>query len=147
MENQFQGANMQRVVLVEHDSALREWCRLHLESQRFTVSAFEDARHALEAARREPPDLMIVAADLPGGAAFAMAASLRSDARTATTPMLFVVPAHDSAAFAHAISIEPRGVVAKPLTRAVLLESVAGRLGGTYDPTASGGIVKLVPQQ
>ncbi len=133
---------MQRVVLVEHDPTLREWCRLHLESQRLTVSAFDDVRHALEAARLEPPDLLIVAADLPAGGAFAMAASIRSNVRTALIPMLFLVPANDSAGFANAISIEPQGVVTKPLTRAVLLESVAARLGGTYDPTISGGIVR-----
>ena len=68
---------MQRIVLVERDPALRDWCRLHLESQRLAVSAFEDARPALEAARLDPPDLLIIAADLPAGGAFAMAASIR----------------------------------------------------------------------
>ena len=138
---------MQRVVLVEHDPALREWCRLHLESQRLTVSAFDDIHHALEAARLEPPDLLIVAADLPAGGAFAMAASIRSNVRTVLIPILFLVPSHDSSTFAHAISIEAQGVVTKPLTRAVLLEAVASRLGGTYDPTMSGGMLRPPMQQ
>jgi class 3 adenylate cyclase len=138
---------MQRVVLVEHDPSLREWCRLHLESQRLTVSAFDEGRHALEAARLEPPDLLIIAADLPEGGAFAMAASIRSNVRTALIPILFLVPAHDPAAFANAISIEPQGVVTKPLARAALLEAVASRLGGAYDPTISGGIVRTPIQQ
>jgi class 3 adenylate cyclase/CheY-like chemotaxis protein len=138
---------MQRVVLVEHDPSLREWCRLHLESQRLTVSAFDEGRHALEAARLEPPDLLVIAADLPDGGAFAMAASIRSNVRTAAIPILFLVPAHDAAAFTHAISIEPQGVITKPLARAALLESVASRLGGAYDPTISGGIVRVPMQQ
>jgi len=138
---------MQRVVLVEHDLSLREWCRLHLESQRLAVSAFGESRHALEAARLEPPDLLVIAADLPDGAAFAMAASIRSNLRTAGVPILFLVPAHDTAAFTHAISIEPQGVITKPLARAALLESVASRLGGAYDPTISGGIVRVPVQQ
>jgi DNA-binding NarL/FixJ family response regulator len=79
--------------------------------------------------------------------AFAMAASIRSNVRTALIPILFLVPAHDSAAFAHAISIEPQGVVTKPLARAALLEAVASRLGGAYDPTISGGIVRTPIQQ
>ena len=134
---------MQTVVLIEHDPALREWCRLHLESKGLKVSAFDDTPHALEAARLEPPDLLIVAGDLPAGGAFAMAASIRSNVRTALIPILFLVPTHDPAAFAHAISIEPQGVVTKPLTRAALLESVASRLG---DPSISGGIAKT-PRQ
>jgi serine/threonine-protein kinase PpkA len=138
---------MQRVVLVEHDPSLREWCRLHLESQRLMVSAFDEGRHALEAARLEPPDLLVIAADLPDGGAFAMAASIRSNVRTALLPILFLVPAHDPAAFAHAISIEPQGVITKPLARVALLEAVASRLGGAYDPTVSGGIMRTPIQQ
>src|SRR5262245_3855093 len=130
---------MQRIVLVERDPALRDWCRLHLESQRLAVSAFEDARPALEAARLDPPELLIIAADLPAGGAFAMAASIRSNVRTALTPILFLVPAQDAHTFAHAISIEPQGVVTKPLSRAVLLEAVASRLGDPSILSSSAG--------
>jgi len=140
---------MQRIVLVERDPALRDWCRLHLESQRLAVSAFEDARPALEAARQDPPDLLIIAADLPAGGAFAMAASIRSNVRTALTPILFLVPGHDSHTFAHAISIEPQGVVTKPLSRAVLLEAVASRLGdpSILSSSAGGGSARSYPGQ
>ncbi|HTS53572.1 MAG TPA: protein kinase [Burkholderiales bacterium] len=138
---------MQRVILVEPEPALREWCRLHLESQRIAVSAFDDVRHALEAARMEPPDLLILAADLPGGGAFAMAATIRSNVRTALIPILFLVPTHDPGAFAHALSIEPQGVVTKPLSRAMLLESVASRVGRATDPSISGGITSTPIRQ
>lgn len=120
---------MPRVCIVEHDPALRQWCRLHLEAQGFTVLAFGDVGPVLEAARLEPTVLLIVATDLPAGGGFALAAAIRSDVRTARIPILFLVPAHDRKASAHAISIEPQGVVTKPLTREVLLESVASRIG------------------
>ena len=62
---------MPRVLLVERDPTLREWFRLHLAAQGLMVVAFDDGRRALEAARLEPPDLLLVAADLPTSGAFA----------------------------------------------------------------------------
>jgi class 3 adenylate cyclase len=120
---------MARVVLVEPDSALRQWCRLHLESQRLSVAAFDDVRPALQATRLEATDLVIIATDMPAGGAFALAAAIRSNVRTALVPILFLVPSNDPEAFAHAISIAPQGAVSKPVTRAVLLHSVAVSLG------------------
>lgn len=127
---------MQRVVLVEYDPTLREWCRLHLESQQYTVLAFDDVRPALESIRLDPPELVVVATDLPAAGAFAVAAAIRSNLRTAVIPLLFLVSTHDSAAFVHAISIEPHGVITKPLTRAILLEAVATRIGSISDTAA-----------
>ena len=119
---------MHRVVLVEPDPALRRWCCLHLESQQLSVLAFDDVRSALEAARIELPDLLMVATDMHAAGAFALAAAIRSSLRTALIPILFMVPSHDAEALAHAVSIEPKGVVTKALTRGVLLKSVGSRL-------------------
>lgn len=90
----------------------------------------DDGRRALEAARTESPDLVIVASNLPTTSAFALAAALRSNMRTATVPILFMVPAQDTTALAEAISIDADGVITKPLTRAVLMDAVASRLKG-----------------
>jgi class 3 adenylate cyclase/tRNA A-37 threonylcarbamoyl transferase component Bud32 len=120
---------MKRILLVERDPTLRKWFRLHLTARGFTVVAFDDGRRALEAAQRELPDLLLIATDLPANEAFALAAGLRSNVRTSLIPILFMVPANDPVALAQAASIEPQGVVKKPLTHAVLLESVAARLG------------------
>src|SRR5262245_60576259 len=131
---------MARVVLVEPDPALREWCRLHLESERLTVLVFDEVRAALEAARLEPPDLLIVATDAHSGGAFALVAAIRSSLRTALIPILFLVPSHDAEALAHALAIEPKGAVTKPLTRPVLLKFVNALLSSANQvPIGRGG--------
>jgi|GEM_PF-1336263 len=120
---------MQRILLVERDPMLRKWFRLHLTTRGLIVVAFDDGRRALEAAQREPPDLLLIATDLPADEAFALAAGIRSNMRTELIPILFLVPANDPVALARATAIEPQGVITKPLTHLVLLESVAARLG------------------
>ena len=59
--------------------------------------------------------------------------------RTALTPILFLVPANEPVTLAQALSIEPQGVVTKPLTHMVILESVAARLGAK---DALGGLAR-----
>jgi len=130
---------MQRVVLVEADPALREWCRLHLESRELMVLGFDDVRAALQAVRLDPPDLVIVATDLQGAGAFALVAAIRSSLRTALIPILFLVPSHDAEAHAHALSIEPSGIVTKPVTRDVLLKVVDAQLRSANKVSASRG--------
>jgi class 3 adenylate cyclase len=114
--------------LVEPDPALREWCRLHLEAQKLAVWGFGEVRPALQAARLDPPDLVIVATDLAGGGAFALVAAMRSSLRTALVPVLFLVPSHDAQAQAFALSIEPDWIVTKPISRDVLLKAIEARL-------------------
>ena len=123
---------MPKVFLLEPDPSLREWCKLHLSTEGFTVVPFEDGRRALEALRVEPPELVIVATNLVGMGAFALAAAIRSNVRSALTPILFLAPAKDTTALAQALAIEPQGVVSKPLTRELLLDSVHARIGGPF---------------
>lgn len=120
---------MAKIFLIEPEPSIREWCRLHLSTDGLTVVPFDDGRRALEALRGEPPELVILATNLSGMSAFALAAAIRSNVRSALTPILFLVPGKDPAALSQALAIEPEGVVTKPLTRELLLESVNARLG------------------
>lgn len=127
---------MQRVMLLEPDAALREWCRLHLEAQKLVVLGFDDAGAALQALRLDPPDLVLVATDMPAGGAFALVAALRSSLRTALIPVLFLVPSQDAQAQAFALSIEPDSMVTKPCSREILLRAVHARLNSANEINA-----------
>ncbi len=129
---------MPKVFLLEPDPSLREWCRLHLSTDGLSVVSFDDGRRALEALRVEPPELVMIATNLVGMSAFALAAAIRSNVRSALTPILFLVPGKDTAALSQALAIEPQGVVSKPLSRELLLESVHARLGNPLIATATG---------
>jgi class 3 adenylate cyclase len=129
---------MPKVFLLEPDPALREWCGLHLSTDGFTVVAFDDGRRALEALRTDPPELVMIATNLAGMSPFALAAAIRSNVRSALTPVLFMVPGKDPAALAQALSIEPQGVVSKPLNRELLLASVHAALGNSVKSSGNG---------
>jgi class 3 adenylate cyclase/CheY-like chemotaxis protein len=129
---------MPNVFLLEPDPSLREWCRLHLSTDGVSVVSFDDGRRALEALRVEPPDLVMIATNLVGMSAFALAAAIRSNVRSALTPILFLVPGKDTAALSQALAIEPQGVVSKPLSRELLLESVHVRLGNPFGANVTG---------
>jgi len=120
---------MERILLVEANTTLREWCRQHLTAQGYQVTAGDHLGQMLDAARGERPDLAIIATDLPGSNAFVLAATLRSDARTAMIPLLFLVPGDEQETYARALTIAPGGVLSKPFGWSVLLEAVRSRLG------------------
>ena len=108
---------MPRIFLVEQDPALREWSRLHLGASGFEATAFDDCDRALEALLVEPPDLAMIATNIAGMGAFALAAAIRSSARTARMPILFVVPATDAEGLARARAVDPEAVLSKPFSR------------------------------
>ena len=116
------------LLLVEANPGMRNWCRMHLSTAGHAVSAADDARQALRVARTRPPDLVLIATDLEGTTAYALAATLRAETRTADTPILLLAPAEDAQAIAQASAIVPGDVLTKPLTRDKLLSAVAQRL-------------------
>jgi class 3 adenylate cyclase len=128
---------MERILLVESNATLREWCRLHLSANGYQVTAGDHLGQMLDAARSERSDLAIISTDLPGSNAFVIAATLRSDARTAMTPLLFLVPGDEPETYARALTIAPGGVLTKPFGWPVLREAVRARLGS--EMTGGGG--------
>lgn len=115
---------MKKILLVEGDRPVREWCTLHLTTQGHDVAALADPRQALEFIRTRLPDLIVIAADSRSTGAFALAASVRSHGRTAGTPILFLVSSQDAVAMAQASEIESAAVVSKPPVRAVFIDAV-----------------------
>jgi len=119
---------MAKIVLVEPDSQMRDWLRLHLQTEGHVVQAVADSARVFDLVRGEQPELAILSTNLPAGGCFALVAALRSSPRSALLPLLFIVPAGDTAAMAQAMAIEPEGVLTQPLNRARLLEAVTSRL-------------------
>lgn len=119
---------MAKIVVVEPDARMREWLRLHLQTEGHVVQAVADGARVLDLVRGDPVELAIIATNLPDGGCFALVAALRSNSRTAALPLLFLVPPGDTAAMAQAMAIEPEGALAQPLNRAKLLEAVTSRL-------------------
>ncbi len=130
---------MAHVLVVEPDLGLRNWCRMHLATAGHEVATADDARRALKVATDRAPDLVIIDTELPGATAFALAANLRAGTRTAGVPIVFIVPPGDGAAIAQAAAIAPGRILTKPMSRALLVDTVTAQLAAGA-PAAGPGL-------
>jgi signal transduction histidine kinase len=83
------GAPGARVLLADDNADMREYLR-RLLGRYWSIEAVADGAAALEAARREPPDLVLTDVMMPGVDGFALLRALRAEPRTRTVPVLLL---------------------------------------------------------
>jgi two-component system OmpR family response regulator/two-component system alkaline phosphatase synthesis response regulator PhoP len=79
-----------RVLVVEDDAHIRELVVLHLELEGHTAVALEDGAKALDLARAEPFDLLILDLMLPGLDGVTLCRAVRRESRNTDTPILML---------------------------------------------------------
>lgn len=77
-----------RILLVEDDRAVAEMYRLKLQRDGFTVQIAEDGDRAIDLARRQPPDLVLLDIRLPKRDGLQVLAAMRQDPPTAGVPIV-----------------------------------------------------------
>jgi two-component system, OmpR family, phosphate regulon response regulator PhoB len=80
----------QTILVVDDERDILELVRLHLTQAGFRVQTAGDGRQALEAARRTPPDLIILDLMLPLMAGTEVARELRTNDKTRSIPILML---------------------------------------------------------
>jgi two-component system alkaline phosphatase synthesis response regulator PhoP len=90
-------APRRRVLAVEDDPGIRELMRIHLSLAGLDVSEIADGRQALDRARAEPFDLIVLDIMLPGLDGITVCRAIRSEGANRATPILMVT-ARDSEA-------------------------------------------------
>jgi DNA-binding response OmpR family regulator len=93
---------MARILIVDDEVDLVEACTLALEGEGHAVSSVTDARQALDTARHEHPDLVMLDWLMPGCDGGTVLAQLRADDGIASTPVLVISALPDGAARASA---------------------------------------------
>ena len=78
-----------RILVVDDDREMRGYLR-DLLVERWTVRVVADGAAALESARTDPPDLVVVDAALPGNGGIELLRALRSDPRTVGVPVVLL---------------------------------------------------------
>ena len=96
MSEQFQ------IVVVEDEPVIRELLRSMLDGAGIEVSCYPDAASAIQAVRRDPPDLLLLDMVMPGLDGLSLCRVLRADPSCATVPIYMVSASsrradHDSA--------------------------------------------------
>ena len=85
-----------RILVIEGSSASRSVLGEHLQQLAAVVSFAGSGREGLEAARRELPDAILVTLNLPDISGLEVCAKLKANARTAETPVIFIIESERS---------------------------------------------------
>ena len=121
---------MKQIVVVDDDPDIGPAIRDVLESRDVHVEIPGDARAALPAILREPPDLVILDVNMPGMSGWELCAILRRQSTTRAVPILFLTGRHEVKDRITAMQFGGSDYLAKPFS----VESLRGKVQSLLYP-------------
>ncbi|WP_437681847.1 response regulator [Sorangium sp. So ce131] len=116
------------VLLVDDDPGSVALLSEILAGQPLDVEVASDGEAALEQVRREPPDLVLLDAVMPGLDGFEVCSRLKADPTTREIPVVFMTALADAASRARAFALGAVDYVLKPFVREELVARVQAQL-------------------
>jgi DNA-binding response OmpR family regulator len=116
------------ILVVEDELSLQETLTYNLEKQGYTVQAVADGRLALEAARSQPPDLIVLDIMLPGLDGFEVCKILRKEM---SVPILMLTARDDEIDRVVGLEVGADDYLTKPFSMRELLARVKAQLRRT----------------
>jgi two-component system, OmpR family, alkaline phosphatase synthesis response regulator PhoP len=120
-----------RVLVADDERSIRLLCSVNLGASGIEVIEAEDGTSALESARRERPDLILLDVMMPGLDGFAVARELAQDQATREIPVIFLTARAEPADRKLGLELGGVGYVVKPfdpVTIGDLVEEVLTRI-------------------
>jgi CheY-like chemotaxis protein len=118
-----------RILIVEDHPTMREAMRLVLEGEGYLIDEAADGRAALDAIRRDPPDLVFLDLNIPGATGTDVLASVKGDPSTAKTRVIVVTATGDEGR-PEAVRLGADEYFTKPFSPTALLRTVERVLAG-----------------
>jgi DNA-binding response OmpR family regulator len=112
------------VLVVDDEPAIRLVCRLNLQTAGFETIEAPDGETALELARSEQPDLILLDIMLPKSDGFTVAQELLSDPETREIPIVFITARSDAKDQLRGYEAGGVAFVTKPFDPVLLPETV-----------------------
>ncbi|MFT3812763.1 MAG: EAL domain-containing protein [Acidovorax sp.] len=94
----------------------------------YAISAATDGRRAIEQARRQPPDLILMDVQMPGMDGYEVLAALQRDPATAAIPVIFLTSLTEAADEARGLLMGAADYIAKPLNPQLLKTRIQNQL-------------------
>jgi DNA-binding response OmpR family regulator len=126
-----------KILVVDDESVLVETMDYNLKQAGYQVITAADGASALEAARRETPDLIILDIMLPEMDGLEVCRQLRREGNTATTPIMMLTAKGDEIDKVVGLEVGADDYVTKPFGRRELLARVRALLRRAEYPVAS----------
>ncbi len=114
-----------KILIVDDAQADRTQLERIVAEAGHTALLAESGAHALERAKREKPDLILMDVNMPEMDGFATTRKLKADEATKAIPVVFVTGKNQKADIAWGQMLGAKGYVAKPYTR----EQILAQLG------------------
>lgn len=140
-----------RVLVVEDDPHIRELVVLHLQLEGHTAVAVEDGTKALELARAEPFDLLILDVMLPGLDGVTLCRAVRRESRNTDAPILMLTARRDEADKVLGLDSGADDYLTKPFGVRELIARVRALLrrrrstAGPHAPVVTAGALTIDP--
>jgi len=120
---------MKKILIAEDRPSSRELIRTVLEGCGYAVAEASDGRQAVEVARRENPDLLIVDLQMPALDGLGVLAELRRDERFATVPIVALTASAMHGDRERALEAGFTEYITKPVNLRFLREEISRLLG------------------
>ena len=114
----------QRILLAEDEPNIVESLRFLLTRKGFDVDVRDNGREALEAARTDPPDVLVLDVMLPEMDGFEILARLRESVDTIDLPVLMLTAKGQREDRERALAGGANRFISKPFSNAELLDAV-----------------------
>lgn len=119
---------MSRILIIEDQAPMRRNLALMLQLEGHEVLTAEDGRKGVELALAHEPELILCDVMMPEMDGHGVIQTLRGDARTATTPFIFLTARGAGADLRIGMNFGADDYLVKPVQREDLLASVQARL-------------------
>lgn len=103
-----------KVLIVDDNPKIMAIAKAHLKKERLEVLCVEDGKSALESARQEKPDLIILDVDMPGMSGFEVCEILKDNDELCTIPVIFLTATDDNASRVKGLDLGAVDYVIKP---------------------------------
>ena len=113
-----------RILIIDDDIGFRDLLRIHLTAAGYQVQVAEDGVTGGRALLAQTPDLIVSDVNMPFLDGFELLSLMRSDASTASIPVILLSGRSDGDTMAKAVDLGAADFLTKPVTRDQLLESV-----------------------
>ncbi len=113
-----------RILIIDDDAEFADMLRLHLVAAGYTAEIAEDAVEGGKALLARPPSLILCDIGMPYMNGLELMSLMRTDANSASIPVVFISGRSDSDTMARAVDLGAADFLVKPITREQLLLTV-----------------------
>jgi len=118
---------MKRILVIEDQPVMRRNIQTILEMEGFEVVAADNGKKGLEAAGKNPPDLILCDVMMPEMDGYGVLSALRQDQRTATIPFIFLTAKGEKTDLRTGMNLGADDYLAKPVSSEELIAAIGAR--------------------